>query len=480
MKKGISVAGKLFLSYAIFILIFYGTLFVLYLDIRQMMRLSDNIINKHHKISAASKKMIESLFNMEENEKKYFLLKKKDYLGYFLSAKKVFEAGLDEIMRLESPGFHLSDNWRSFADSYGRFAESLGNPADFQSAETLWISEGTINRWVDNLNEARLENEQNLIAANIELNQWGQRAVRYGLTGLVISILVGLIWILFIARSMIRPLHELNKGIRSITRDRYSRAIAIYSKDEFGELAAASNEMAKRLREEELMRSEFITTLSHEIRTPLTSIRESVNLIAEKVMGPTNRRQTKFLKIASMEIGRICELLNHLMHVSRLKEAPLKIALQPMDPAAFIIESIDQFNPVAKSKGIQIRLNIPPETPKAMGDAKHLKQVMINLLGNAIKFSKKNCIILVSAQKHSEKRMIVYAIADNGRGIAKAEQALIFNKYYRAKEIRNHLDGVGLGLNISKQIIEAHGGEIWVTSAPGKGSTFYFTLSLAN
>ena len=180
-----------------------------------------------------------------------------------------------------------------------------------------------------------------------------------------------------------------------------------------------------------------------------------------------------------MEIGRICELLNHLMHVSRLKETPLKVAPKPMDPVAFVIESIDQFNPVAKSKGIQIRLNIPPQTPRVMGDAKHLKQVMINLLGNAIKFSKKNCIVSVSAQKHSQQNMIIYAIADNGRGIAKAEQALIFNKYYRAKEIRNHLDGVGLGLNISKQIIEAHGGRIWVTSSPGKGSTFYFTLSLA-
>lgn len=479
MKPGLGVVGKLFLSYAIFILIFYGTLFILYLDVRQMMRLSDDIINKHHKISSASKKMIESLFNMEENEKKYFLLKKKDYLEFFITAQKAFESDLNDIIRLESPEFKVSDTWLTFYKSYSEVAESLGSPSEYESARALWISEGVINQWIETLNAARLENEQNIILANIELNEWGRRAIRYGLTGLVISVLVGLIWILFIARSMIRPLQELRKGIRSITTDRYSPSIDILSKDEFGELATAFNEMAQQLREEELMRSDFITTLSHEIRTPLTSIRESVNLIAEKVMGPTNPRQTKFLKIASVEIGRICELLNHLMHVSRLGEMPLKAAPLPLDPLNFVIRSIDQFNPVAKSKGIHIDLNIPPGIPKILGNFKQLKQVMINLLGNAIKFSEQGCKIQVSINNNPNEKQVLYQISDNGRGISKSEQELIFNKYYRAKEIRDHLDGVGLGLNISKQIIESHGGKIWVTSVPGKGSAFFFTLSQA-
>jgi len=479
MKSGFGIISKLLLSYAIFILIFYGTLFILYLDVRQMMRLSDDIINKHHKISSASKKMIESLLNMEESEKKYFVLKKKDYLKYFVAAKEEFESNLNKIMQLESPGFELSDIWRDFFKSYSGFTINLGSLTEYKSSDSLWISERMIDKWIKKLNNARLENEQNIITANIELNQWGQRAIRYVVAGLGISILVGLIWILFIARSIIRPLRELRKGIRSITKERFSHSIDIHSKDEFGELAAACNEMAKRLRKEELMRAEFITTLSHEIRTPLTSIRESVNLIVEKVMGPTNRRQTKFLKIASSEIGRICELLNHLMHASRLEETPLKVNPRPSDPLTFVIRSIDNLNPVAKAKCIHIDLKIPAVIPEIMGDSKHLQQVMLNVLGNAIKFSKQNSKIEVSVNHNDKDKQIKYSISDNGRGILKSEQTLIFNKYYRAREVREHMDGVGLGLNISKQIIEAHGGKIWVTSEPGKGSTFIFTLSQA-
>ncbi|PID76233.1 MAG: two-component sensor histidine kinase [Deltaproteobacteria bacterium] len=479
MKLGFGISSKLFLSYTIFIFIFYGTLFILYVDVHQMMRLSDDIITKHHKISSASKKMIESLLNMEENEKKYFLLKKSDYLEYFFLAKKEFEANLNEIIQLESSDFNIADEWKSFSKAYLSVTKNLGSLSEYDVSGPLWIPEEMIDEWIEKINASRLDNELNIISANIELHQWGRRAIRYVLGGLGISIVVGLIWILFIAKSMIRPLRELRKGIRSITKERFSHSIDIHSKDEFGELATAFNEMAARLKEEERMRAEFITTLSHEIRTPLTSIRESVNLIVENVMGPTNRRQTKFLKIASAEIGRICELLNHLMQVSRLEEVSFKVNPQASDPLSFVSQSIDHLNPVAKAKGIHIKLTTSPTIPKIMGDSKHLQQVMLNLLGNAIKFSQNGCKIEVFVTHHDKAEQVEYAIADNGRGIPKAEQSLIFNKYYRAKEVRKHMDGVGLGLNISKQIILAHGGKIWVNSEAGKGSTFVFTLSKA-
>ncbi len=476
MKSGIGIIGKLFLWYALLILIFYGTLAILYIDVNQMMRLSDDIINRHQKISSSSKKMIENLLGMEENEKKYILLKKKDYLKYFLTAKEEFESNLNEVKQLESPQFELSSIWRGLFKSYSDFFDTQGSLDEYESSDTLWVAEAVIDKWIEMLRGAQLENEQKIIMTNIELNQWGQRAVQYGLAGLSVSMVVGLIWILFFARTMVRPLRALRKGIRSITEERFSQSINIHSKDEFGELASAFNEMAKRLKEEELMRAEFITTLSHEIRTPLTSIRESVNLIAEKVMGPTNQRQTKFLKIASSEIGRICELLNHLMHVSRLEENVFKVDLTPSDPLVFVIKSIDHLTPNAKAKGIHIDLKILPSMPKIVGDSKHLEQVMLNLLGNAIKFSKSGSKIEVEATPDDKNIEILYSISDNGNGIHESEQSLIFNKYYRGKDVREHMDGVGLGLNISKQIIEAHHGKIWVESGVGKGSTFFFTL----
>jgi len=479
MKSGIGIIKKLFLWYALLIFIFYGTLVILYIDVNQMMRLSDNIINRYQKVSSFSKKMIENLLSMEENEKKYILLKKKDYLDFFVDAREAFEYNLNQVMQLESPEYQLPDTWRDLFDSYQDFSAGKGDRSTYESSDTLWIAEQEIDAWIKKLRRARLENEQNIILANIELNQWGQSAVKYGVAGLGISIFIGLIWILVIARTMVRPLRALGKGIRSITKERFSQPIDIRSNDEFGELAAAFNEMAKRLKEEELMRAEFITTLSHEIRTPLTSIRESVNLIVEKVMGPTNRQQTKFLKIASSEIGRICELLNHLMHVSRLEESVFKVEPVPADPLVFVIKSIDHLNPNAKGKGIHIDLKIPPSIPEIIGDTRHLQQVMLNLLGNAIKFSRTGSKIEVIVTHDDKRDVVQYAVSDNGDGIRPSEQTLIFDKYYRGREVREHMDGVGLGLNISRQIVEAHQGKIWVESEVGRGSTFFFTLPTA-
>jgi len=172
--------------------------------------------------------------------------------------------------------------------------------------------------------------------------------------------------------------------------------------------------------------------------------------------------------------------LNHLMHVSRLEETVFKVELLPSDPLTFVIRSIDHLNPSAKVKRIHIDLNIPSFIPKIMGDAKHLQQVMLNLLGNAIKFSKSGRKIEVKVTLEDKEKQIQYSVKDNGYGIPESEQSLIFDKYYRAKAVREHMDGVGLGLNISKQIVDAHNGKIWVKSDTGKGSTFMFTIPMAN
>ncbi len=475
-RSGIGIIGKLFLWNSLLISIFYGTLVVLYLEVNHMMHLSDEIIHKRQKISMLTKKMIENLLSMEENEKKYILLKNDDYYRFFISARTEFESGLDAVVSLESSDFTLPEIWRQIAAEY----DSLCSGRRPSSGDTAWIDEQTIGRWIGSLKQAQIDNEQQIARANFELNRWGQRAVLHGFIGLGVSIGAGMIWIFFVARTMMRPLRALLGGIRSIADDRFTRPVEVQSGDEFGELARAFNDMTKRLNEEQQMRAEFITTLSHEIRTPLTSIRESVNLIAENVMGPTNDRQAKFLKIASAEIGRICELLNRLMHVSRLEENVFRIHPVPADPLEFVIKSIDHLEPKARSKGIYIDLRVNCSLAKIMGDAKHLQQVMFNLLENAIKFSKPGGRIEVEVDPDKEGSLVRYCVADNGCGIWPSEQKSIFNKYFRGRQARRHVDGVGLGLNISKQIIAAHGGRIWVESRPGQGSRFFFTLPAAS
>jgi len=479
MKIRHRITNKLFAWYFLLVLIFYGTILVFYVNVQKIMSISEDIVNKNYKISSSSKKMIEDLLNMEENEQKYRILKKKNYLDYFINAQKDFETNLNEILQLKSNETLISKDWIELDNSYRKFLNSLKDTKEADSSELLWVPEEMINEWIQRISKARLQNEHDVELATRELNHQGQMTVKSGLIGLGVSIIMGLLGSIFLTRSMILPIRELQKGIKSIAKESLSEQIRIRAKDEFGELAAAFNEMTFRLKEEERMRSDFISMLSHETRTPLTSIRESVNMIVEEVMGPINDRQRKFLEISSSEIGRICDLMNHLIQVSRLESGVIKIQPYPLDPSILVSKCRYHLKPLAESNDITVKIEISRDIPLVMGDPENLQQVILNLMGNAIKFSPRGGRVLVRVEPDENIQMLRVSISDNGPGIPEEEQSFIFNKYYRAKNVRNHSDGVGLGLSISKHIIEAHNGTIWVKSALGHGSTFEVRLPIA-
>jgi len=479
MKLKFGITSKLFILYFIFFLIFCGTTIVFYLNVNQIIKISETIVLKNNKITLCAKKMIEQLLNMEENIKKYRLLNKIEYWDYYQLARKEFEVNLTVISKLDDFDLAASDRWETLHTSYSNFPNGLNSTQSDGSGQKTGIPETFLNQWIQIISDALLENEQNIEMSLLEIDRQGRLAARNNLIGLGLSIIAGLFGSIFLASSMIRPIRKLRRGIRSFSKEKFSDSIQIRSKDEFGELASAFNEMTKRLKEEERMRSDFISMLSHEIRTPLTSIRESVNLIVEEIMGPVNQRQRKFLKIASLEIGRISNLLNHLMQVSRMESGGLEIHPCPMNPNDLVMKSINHLKPMAQTKNIEFNVQIQHDLPNIMGTPDHLHQVMLNIVGNAIKFSnpgEKINIYILSDKKHEE---LTFSISDSGPGISNEEVSLIFNKYYRSKDIREYMDGVGLGLNISKQIIIAHGGKIWVNSVKGKGSIFKFTIPAA-
>ena len=481
MDPSYGITGKLLIWFFAIVSIFYGTILVLYLNFQQVVLISERIVSKNYAITDHSKKMFESLLSMEENEKKYRLLNKDDYLTFFLDAQKDFEVSLQKVLTLENKGNGLSANWRKVYETYLRYSDH-GDNSQKDAKEVspkIWIPEKVINEWIELISAARLENQMEVEDATRELNRRGRKSVHNALIGLGISSMVGLLGVVYLAYSMIRPLKDLMRGIRSVAKDRYSEPVRIHSKDELGELAGAFNEMAERLRQEERLRSDFISMLSHEIRTPLTSIRESVNMVGEEVMGPITDRQRRFLEIAGSEIGRICDLLNHLMQASRLEPGALKLHLKRVDTYALVEASIESLKPVAEVKQIQITSEVPTETPDVLGDAQYLQQVFLNLMGNAIKFSDPQSTVWVRVGQNSKHNQLTFKIVDNGPGILEEDQAKLFSKFYRAPSVRDHLDGVGLGLSITKNIVEAHNGTIWVESQVGQGSTFSFTLPLA-
>jgi signal transduction histidine kinase len=486
MNLRFGITGKLLVWFLVIIAIFYATILVLYINVQQVVRLSGSIVAKNYAIASGTKKMTESLLSMEENKQKYLLLKKTDYLVFFNDAQRTFEENLTQVTRLTAMGHEISNAWRDISDTYGTYSDAsevaaylAGEVKDPDAVNTFWPPESIVNDWIDIISVERMKNEQEIELATRELNRKGRLSAKNGLIGLAISSLVGLLGIFYLAYSMIRPLRELMDGIREISSDRLGTPLEVRSQDEFGELAHAFNEMSGRLRKEERMRSDFISMLSHEIRTPLTSIRESVNMIREEVMGPINSRQEKFLEIAGSEISRISDLLSHLMQASRLEPGLLNMQLEPIDPHTLVAECTNSIKLAAEAKNIELHIQVPPQLPPIVGDRKQLQQAMLNYLSNAVKFSEPDTRVTTGVTQDRANNRLSFFVKDNGPGILDEDQAFLFNKYYRGQRERERLEGVGLGLSIVKNIIESHHGTVWVNSQVGKGSTFGFTLPSA-
>lgn len=476
MIMKIGITKKLIVLFLFFILIFFGTILALFVHVQKMMITSEQIVSKNNQVDALSKVMLDSLINMDVNHRKFRLLKKKVYLSYFETAKTEFCEGLDRILKLDSQEYRISSEWKTIRKSY----YSHISPKDTPSQDTRpWAQESMVDGWMDAISKARKNNQAQIEQALIKINDLGRQSVKNSLIGIVVSILAGVIGAGFIAKSMIRPLKELKNGLKNISHDHYGHVMKINTNDEFSELATAFNDMSRQLKEDEDLRSDFISTLSHEIRTPLSSIRESVNMMIEDVLGPVNDKQKKFLKIAGSEISRISDLLDHLLDVSMLESHSQKMTPVPIDPNQVIKEVCEGLISKEKANNVVLRFHELKDAPLVMGEKKQIIQVLLNIIGNAIKFSFKDSFVDIYLHNNNNKNMVTFKVSDQGPGISEEEQSLVFKKYYRAKSVRKHMDGVGLGLNISRRIIHAHQGIIYMENNKNSGCTFFFTLPKA-
>lgn len=477
MKIKFGITSKLMTLFFVFIFMFYGTILVLFVNVQKMMETSEQIVSINNQIAALSKTMLDRLMNMEVNDKKFRLLKKEVYRNYFETAKKEFFESLDQIIKLDSPECRISSDWELIRKSFENHTHNPV-PANASGESAAWAEAGLIDGWMDVISTAGRENQKQIEQSLIKINNLGRLCIKNSLIGLGISILAGVLGAGFISKSMIRPLKELKNGLKDISHDNYN-VIKIDSSDEFSELASAFNDMSRQLKEDEDIRSDFIAMLSHEIRTPLSSIRESVNMIIEEVLGPVNESQKKFLKIAGSEISRISDLLDHLLDVSMLESNSGKAAPEPIDPNQLVREVSRGLISKAKTGNVNIRLHELRDAPMIVGVKKEIMQVLLNIIGNAVKFSSRNSFVDICLLDDKKNSVLTFKISDQGPGIPEEEQSLIFKKYYRVKGVRNHMDGVGLGLNISKRIIHAHGGMIYMENNKNKGCSFFFTLPKA-
>jgi len=231
------------------------------------------------------------------------------------------------------------------------------------------------------------------------------------------------------------------------------------------------------LRRLERMRQDFVANVSHELRTPLSNIKGySETLLGGAIRDDSNSRE--FIKTIHDESERLSNIINDLLDISRLESGKVKIALIPVEAGESIKKAATVLKNFAAGKSINIELSIPDDLPKISADEGRFTQALLNLLDNAIKYTPERGSIRINALK--EGGFVRIEVTDTGVGIPEKDLPRIFERFYRVDKARSReLGGTGLGLSIVKHIIQAHGGEVWVKSVLGKGSTFSFIVPIA-
>ncbi|MGQ9677748.1 MAG: PAS domain-containing sensor histidine kinase, partial [bacterium] len=224
-------------------------------------------------------------------------------------------------------------------------------------------------------------------------------------------------------------------------------------------------------------KDEFISTVSHELRTPLTVIAEVLNLLIDKTAGPIAEKQHQLLSVAHRNCSRLSTLINNLLDMSKLEINKIHVHPEEFDICLLIDEVKKSLSPVADQKGLSLTTVMSSEPIIVYADEKHIHRVLINLVGNAIKFTDQGRVTISVQRKETEA---IVSVCDTGIGIPENEQPNIFEKFYQAHHYTGfRMPGTGLGLAITKKLLELNNSKIGLDSKPGVGSCFFFSLPLA-
>ncbi len=232
-----------------------------------------------------------------------------------------------------------------------------------------------------------------------------------------------------------------------------------------------------KLEKEKGERLQFINALAHELKTPLTSIVASGGLLLEELKEEAQSPRVRLIENVIRATDTLEARLSELLDMAKMESLGFKMVLELLDIRPLLQNMFNGFLPVANKKRQSLTLDIPPSVPIVKADKQRLEQILLNMLTNAFKFTGEGGRIQIRLRITSTE--IVVEIEDDGPGITKEEQERIFTPYYRIETDRQRFPGLGLGLTLSKQMVERHGGKMWVKSELGKGSIFAFALPIA-
>ena len=368
----------------------------------------------------------------------------------------------------------ISLRWRLFA-SY--FVIILVGVATLFGAAS-WIATAFFRADIRTILAEKGNSEAGIEALNASFNTGVQNSL---LVAALASLIAAVAISIFVSGRLAQPLHEMVAAANRIASGHYEEKVRAPTVKEIAELAAAFNQMATSLEQNEKLRREMVADLAHELRTPLTAIEGHMEGLIDGVLEPT---PATFGRV-QREARRLHRLAQELGTLSELDSPNLKLKPEKLSPQEIMQEVVERVHPQFEFKGIHLEIvNVPvPGSGRPLqvkADRDRLEQILVNLLANALHYTEINGRVLLSARRVADR--IEFRVQDSGIGIAPEHLPHIFERFYRVDRSRSrkgNTGGSGIGLTIVRRLVEAQGGDIWIESEAGHGTTVHFSLPAA-
>jgi signal transduction histidine kinase len=353
----------------------------------------------------------------------------------------------------------------------------IGDPSESRRAQAEALARD-LNQLALELATATTGKANDLIADNARAYASSRSlfvGVAVGAIGLALLLGFVLSW------SVIGPIQRIDSRLAAIAAGDFSGHVDVENRDELGALAANVNQMNDELRRlyaeleaSSQHKSDFLASMSHELRTPLNAIIGFSQVLREEMFGPVNEKQAEYLDDIVSSGNHLLTLINDVLDLSKVEAGQVELEVGPFSLREALERGVVMVRERATGDGVQVELSAGPEVDVVDGDERRIKQVIFNLLSNAVKFTPAGGAVDVSAARVNGDVRI--SVADTGPGIAPEDHERIFEEFQQTGTGVEHAEGTGLGLALSKRLVELHGGRIWLESELGKGSTFVFTL----
>ncbi len=294
---------------------------------------------------------------------------------------------------------------------------------------------------------------------------------RYLWFAAVLSLVTAVTAGFLLSRFMTGPLRQLAAATRKVAGGDFSPRISRITDDEIGEVSTTFNLMTEQLEKKEASRKQLLANIAHELRNPLSIVQGNLEAWRDNVIAPTPEQIGSVYE----ETVLLSRLITDLKELSLVEAGQITLQREPVAIGELINEVAGSMSSFHTGKNISLSVDIQPDLPSGLVDRGRIRQVIRNLLDNALRYTPQNGTIAIRATARND--WIQITVQDSGSGISSEDIPYIFDHFYKADRARTRgYSGSGIGLALVKQIIELHGGQVWVESRSGAGSTFYFTI----